>query len=211
MDQSNKDKSFQGFFPRKFINGLGQKPISLLTTMVALSLLGLALFELGIGNRYIAKLNYLDVTTMAMVALLLIRAVTKLHSASDLETISIALISSISFLFSYEAIYKWSFFLLPWKMPASELREFLLQVGVGLTLLSGFAQQVFKLRRANQILLGIFIATWLFWFAVGFPQVWDGENIYAPVLDIRLTRNMIYVLNRITKFVWFMFYYLLYA
>jgi len=211
MGQSDKDFSYQGLFSPEFIRELAHKPISLFATMVSLSILGLAIFELLNGNIYIARLNFVDATTLAMVAFLLLRAVTKLHSASDLETISIALVGSLSFLFSYEAIYKWSFYLLPWKMPAAELREFLLQVGVGLILLTGFTQQVFKLRRASQIMLGLFIVTWIFWFAVGFPQLWDGKNFYNAVLDLPLSWTMIYVLNRVTKFVWFMFYYCLYV
>ena len=136
MGQSNKCGSYQAIFSRDFIRRLVQKPISLLTALSALGLLGLVIIELSRGNIYYGRLEYVDVTTLAMVALLVLRAVTKLHSAPDLETFSIALVSSLSFLFSYEAIYKWSFFLLPWKMPPLELREFLLQVGVGLILLS---------------------------------------------------------------------------
>jgi len=208
MDENLSD---QGLLSGQIIRGLAQKPISLLTTMLSLGLMSLALFELIRGNLYIARLNFVDATTLAMVALLLLRAITKLNTASDLETISIALVSSLSFIFSYEAIYKWSFYFYPWQMPAHELREFLLQIGVGLTILTGFAQQVYKLRRANLLLLVFFIAAWLFWFAVGFPQLWDGVEIYDAVLDLPLTGNMIYALNRITKFVWFMFYYWLYA
>jgi hypothetical protein len=211
MDQSDKDLSYQGLFSREFIRGLAQKPISLLTTVVALGLLSLALFELGSGSLYVARLNFVDATTLAMVALLLLRAVTKLRSESDLETVSIALASSLSFLFSYEAIFKWSFYLLPWRMPAPELREFLLLVGVGLIILTGFSHQVFKLGRASRILLGLFIAAWLFWLAVGFPQLWDGVNFHDAALDLPLTGNVLYALNRATKFIWFMFYFCLYA
>jgi hypothetical protein len=211
MGQSDKDTSNQRLFSPEFIRGLAHKPISLFATILALSILSLAVFELINGNIYVARLNFIDATTLVMVAFLLLRAVTVLHSASDLETISIALVSSLAFLFSFEAIYKWSFYLLPWKMPAEELREFTLQVGVGLTILTGFAYQVFKLRRGNLIILGVFILTWLFWLAVGFPQLWDGVNIYNPLLDLRLSGNMIYALNRLTKFVWFLFFYFLYV
>lgn len=211
MGQSDKDFSYQRIFSPEFIRGLAYKPVSLFATMVALGILGLAVFERLNGNIYIARLNFVDATTLAMVAFLILRAVTKLHSSSDLETISIALASSLSFLFGYEAIFKWSFYILPWKMPAAELREFLLQVGVGLILLTGFAQGVFKLRRASQIMLGLFIVTWLFWFAVGFPQLWDGKNFYNAVLDVPMSWTMIYILNRVTKFIWFMFYYCLYV
>ena len=84
-------------------------------------------------------------------------------------------------------------------------------VGVGLIILTGFSQQVFKLRRASLILLGLFVVAWLFWLAVGFPQLWDGVNSHHAVLDLRLSGNMTYVLNRATKFVWFLFYFCLYA
>ena len=211
MGKLDKDFSYQRIFSPEFIRGLIHKPISLFVTLVALSILSLVVFELINGNIYVARLNFVDATTLAMVAFLLLRAVTKLHSASDLVTISIALVSSLSFLFSYEAIYKWSFYILPWKIPAAELRELLLQIGVGLILLTGFAFDIFKLRRASQIMLGLFIATWLFWLAVGFPQLWDGANIYNAVIDLPMSWTMIYALNRVTKFVWFMFYFWLYV
>ena len=207
MDHLERGLSFQRAYARNFIRRLTQKPLSLFTTVVALSLLCQSLFTLGSGNLYVARLNFVDATTLVMVSLLLLRAVTKLHHTSDLTTISIALVSSLSFLFSYEALYKWSFYILPWRMPAAELREFLLQSGIGLIILTGFAQQVFKLRRASQILLGLFITAWLFWLAVGFPQLWDSLNFYDAILDLPLNWNMIYAINRGTKFVWFMFYY----
>jgi len=211
MNKTEKRLSNPRVIFHEFFCGLMKKPISLLVLSTALVLLGLTLFELVRGNLYLARLNYVDITTLAMVAFLLIRAVTKLHSASDLETISIALVSSLSFIFSYEAIYKWSFYFIPWKMPAQEIRELLLQVAVGLTLMTGFAQQVFKISRVNQILFGLFIATWLFWLSIGFPQIWDGERIHYAVIDLSLSKNMIYALNRITKVVLFMFYYCLYV
>ena len=64
MDQSDKDLSYLRLFSREFIRGLAQKPISLLTTVVALSLLSLALFELGSGSLYVAQLNFVDATTL---------------------------------------------------------------------------------------------------------------------------------------------------
>lgn len=211
MEQRERESASQKVFSVEFVRRLFQKPLSLLTTIAAFGILGLSLFEIIRGNLYIAWLNYLDATTPVMLAILLLRAVTKLQSKSDLETVSIALISCLSFLYSYEAIYKWSFYLLPWKMPAPELREFILQVGVGLTVLTGFAQQIFKLRIANRILLATFIVAWIFWLAVGFPQLWDGMNIHVAILDLSLAPNMIYILNRFTKIVWFMFYYCLYV
>ena len=211
MNKLDNGSSNQRDFPHGFIRKLIQKPFSLLVTITALSLLGISLLQLISGNLYLARLNYVDVTTLAMIGLLLIRAVTKLHTSSDLETISIALVSVLSFIFGYEAIYKWSFYILPWKMPAQELREFLLQVGVGLTILTGFAMQVFKIKRTNQMLIVLFMITWLFWLSAGFPQIWDGEKIHGAVIHIPMSYQMIYTLNRLTKVVWFLFYFFLYV
>jgi len=201
----------QRLISRKSLRELAKKPMSLICTFTALSLLGLVIFNLASGNLYIAGLDYVDATTIIMVAVLILRAVTKLHSASDLATISIALVSSLSFIFSYEAIYKWSFYYYPWRMPAPELRELLLQVGVGLIILTGFSQQIFKIRRINLILFGLFLLSWLFWLLVGFPQLRDGMNVHTAIIEISLDRNMIYTLNRFTKIVWFLNYYCLYV
>jgi len=185
--------------------------MSLISTLAALCLLGLFIFNLGSGNLYVARLDYVDATTIIMVAILILRAVIKLQSASDLTTISIAIVSSLSFIYSYEAIYKWSFYYFPSRMPAPELREFLLQVGVGLVILTGFSQQVFRLRRINIIYFGLFLFAWLFWLAVGFPQLWDGMNVHNAIFEIPMNRDMIYLLNRVTKIIWFLNYYYQYA
>ncbi len=211
MIQSKNESAYQKTTPQLLIRGIVQKPISLMALLVALCLLVLALFSLVTGNLYIERLNYIDSTTLIMVAILIFRALMKLHYATDLETISIALVSSLSFVYFYEAIYKWSFYLLPWKIPAPELREFLLQSAVGLTILTGFAMQVFKLRRKNYILVGIFLVAWIFWLAIGFPQLWDGVNVHNAIFDLALSGKMIYALNRGSKIVWFIFYYCLYA
>jgi len=208
MGEENTD---QRIILRKRIRELAKKPMSVISTFAALSLLGLVIFNLGSGNLYIARLDYVDATTIIMVAVLILRAVTKLHSASDLSTISIALVSSLSFLYSYEAIYKWSFYYYPWRMPAPELRELVLQIGVGLIILTGFSQQVFKIRRINQIIIGLFVIAWLIWLSVGFPQLWDGMKVHNAIIEIPLNRNMIYMMNRFTKIIWFLNYYYLYV
>ena len=97
MNQLGKTFSDLGSRSQSFVRGLAKKPISLIITLVALGLLSLTLVELGRGSLYAARLNYVDVTTLAMVALLLFRAVTRLHSATDLETASIALVSHHAF------------------------------------------------------------------------------------------------------------------
>jgi hypothetical protein len=206
MDHSETRLPYQKLFFRFM-----EKPSVLLLTLVALGILTIAGITLGLGELYVARLEDVDATTLVMVSLLLLRAVWKLPTATNMETISIALVSCLSFLFSYEAIYKWSFYLLPWRMPPSELREFLLQAAVGLVILAGFALQLFKLKRIHLPLLGLFLVTWLFWLAVGFPQLWDGQNFYPALLDLPLSWAMIYAVNRATKFIWFLLYFSIYA
>ena len=170
--------------PREFAQRLIRKPFSLIVTLIALSLIGLTLFELGRGSLYNARLNYVDVTTLAMVGLLFLRAVTRLHSASDLETYSIASVSALSFLYGYEAIYKWSFWVLPWKMPAHEIRELVLQIAIASVIMAGFALGRFRLGRMSWLFLLLFVIGWLFWLGIGFPQLFDETNFRPILLDL---------------------------
>lgn len=190
---------------------LAQKPLSLFVVLLALSMIFYALYDRWQGNIFVARLNYLDGTTLIMVALLLLRAVTRLTDESDLQTVSIGLISAISFVFAYEMIYKWSFFFFPWRMPPDELREFIIQISVSLVVLAGFAQGIFRITLGSKIALVIFALGWIFWLAVGFPQLLDGLNIYVPLIEIPFSWGMIYTFNRLTKVALFLFYILLYS
>ena len=190
---------------------LAQKPLSLLVAFLALFMIIYALYGRWGGNIYVARLNYIDGTTLIMVALLLLRAVIKLNDDSDMQTVSIGLISAVSFVFAYEMIYKWSFFFFPWRMPPEELREFIIQISVSLVVIAGFAQGIFHLRVGSKIALVIFAVGWLIWLAVGFPQLLDGLNFYVPIVKIPFSWGMIYTLNRITKVALFMFYFLIYS
>lgn len=190
---------------------LAQKPLSLFVVLLALSMIFYALYDRWQGNIFVARLNYLDGTTLIMVALLLLRAVTRLTDESDLQTVSIGLISAISFVFAYEMIYKWSFFFFPWRMPPDELREFIIQISVSLVVLAGFAQGVFRITLGSKIALAIFALGWMIWLAVGFPQLLDRLTIYVPLIEIPFSWGMIYTFNRLTKVALFLFYILLYS
>ncbi|MCJ7626467.1 MAG: hypothetical protein MUO76_23490 [Anaerolineaceae bacterium] len=198
------------YFSKEFISRLTRKPLSLATTILALGAILYSVYLRAIGNIYIERLNYVDVTTLILVAILLLRAVTKLADRSDLQTFSIALISVLSFIFSYEAIYKWSFYFLPWRMPPEELREFVIQVAISLVILAGFAEGKYRFSRASKITAIAFVLFWTFWLLVGFPQLWDDKNIYPAILNIPFTHGMIYTLNRVTKIMLFLGYYFLY-
>jgi hypothetical protein len=190
---------------------LAQKPLSLLVAFLGLFMIIYALYGRWGGNIYVARLNYIDGTTLIMVALLLLRAVIKLNDDSDLQTVSIGLISAVSFVFAYEMIYKWSFFFFPWRMPPEELREFIIQISVSLVVIAGFSQGIFHLRVGSKIALVIFAVGWLIWLAVGFPQLVDGKIFYVPLVEIPFSGGMIYALNRLTKIALFLFYFLLYT
>jgi hypothetical protein len=182
----------------------------LATTLLAFGSIFYSVYQRAIGNIYVERLNYVDVTTLILVALLLLRAVTKLDDKSDLQTFSIALIGVLSFVFSFEAIYKWSFYFYPWRMPPEELREFVIQVAIGLVILAGFAEGNFRVNRGSKFAAIAFVVSWIFWLLVGFPQLWDGKNIYPAILNIPFTWGMIYGLNRVTKIALFLVYYFIY-
>jgi hypothetical protein len=113
----------------------------------------------------------------------------------------------LSFIFTYEAIYKWSFYLAPFvmPMPPPELRAFAIQAGTALTVLTGFAVRDFTIKKWTLIWLGMFVILWVFWLLVGFPQIW-GESFFPQVIPINFTNDMTYILNRATKLAMFFAY-----
>ena len=196
--------------PSDFVGRLSHKPISLLAAVVAVGTILFSLYHRAIGNIYIERLHYVDGTTLIMVGVLVLRAVTKLDRENDLETACMALIGALSFLFAYEAVYKWSFYFFPWQMPPEELREFLLQVAISLVALSGFSHGTFGISGASAIAACLFVAGWAFWLMVGFPQLWDGQSVYPGIIQIPFTPGMIYSLNRATKAALCLVYWFLY-
>lgn len=197
-------------YSKEFLGRLRRKPFSLTTTLLALGIIIYSLYHILIGNIYLSELNYVDGTTLIMVGILMLRAVKRLENDSDSQTVSIALISILSFLFTYEAIYKWSFYFFPWRMPPEELREFIIQVGIGLVVLAGFAYGKFEINITSKIFLTVFVAGWIFWLLIGFPQLWNGETFYSPIWNIPFTWGMIYYLNRLTKISLFFVYSFIY-
>ena len=128
---------------------------------------------------------------------------------TDLQAVSIALIGALSFVFSFEAIYKLSFYF-QMRMPPDEVREFIIQCGITLTALAGFAFEKFRLSRLNLICAGVFALGWAAWLLAGYPQL-GGRSYYANVLGIVFTYQMTYALNRATKFALCLVYFFLYT
>jgi hypothetical protein len=188
------------------LDTLKRRPLSSLTYFIAISLFIYPIYQQFVGNVYIESLDYVDGTTLIMVGLILLRGITSQRFDSDLQAVSIALIGALSFIFTFEAIFKLSFYAFPWRMPPEELREFVIQVGVALTALVGFAFDKFRLSNLSRTLAGIFIAGWCIWLLIGFPQLNDGQNFYPAVINIDLNWDGIYTLNRVIKIVLFLFY-----
>ena len=206
-----KQLPYPRYISKDFMRRLVSKPFSLIMFLLSLGMIAFAVYGWLHGDIYVARLNYVDSSTLVFVGLLLLRAITKLEKQSDLQTVSIGLVSVISFIFAYEALYKLSFYFFPWRMSPEELRAFIIQVAVSLVVLAGFAQGIFRFTRGSKIALAAFIVLWVIWLAVGFPQLWDGLNVYSPLIGVPSSWGMIYALNRLTKVALFLFYYLLYA
>jgi len=188
-----------------------KRPLSMLSAAGAAALILFVVVHLARQGVYVEELNFVDATTLLMVAVLVLRSLYKLRRASDLQAVSLALIASLSFVFGFEAIYKWSFYIFPWKMPPAELREWVIQIAVGMVAISGFAQGIFHFTRASLISAVGFLFLWLLWLALGFPQLWNGQAYYQPLLPVTLEWNMIYLLNRAAKLAFFLIYFFLYA
>ncbi len=191
----------------KFVS---RKPLSVLTTLAALLVILLPLRQIINGNAYYQPLNNIDGTTLIMIGILLLRGISAGWHDTDLQAVSIALIGALSFVFTFEAIYKWSFYLLPWKIPPEELRELVIQLGISATVLAGFAFGRFKWNHFSLAATLVFAAGWIFWLLIGYPQIFSDRTMFPAVLNITLSHDWIYALNRFEKFVLFLLFFSFY-
>jgi hypothetical protein len=192
------DNKFQLFLSR---------PLSTLAIPSGILVIVYAVFQIFTGNLYVDALNFMDGTTLIELGILTILGVYTLRHQTDLYAVSFTLVAGLSFIFIYEAIYKWSFYLAPFgkPMPPAEIREFIIQLGIALTALTGFAVRDFTFKKWTLIWLGIFVALWIFWLLIGYPQI-TGEIIFSKAIPIDLTYEMNYILNRGTKFMMYLAY-----
>ena len=184
----------------EFIAFWSRRQFSVLAALVGLVIILVPLYQIANGTAYFAPLNNIDQTTLIMIGVLILRTVTALRSDSDLQAVSLALVASLSFVYTFEAIYKWAFYLTPARMPPAEMREFVIQVGIALTGLVGFAFGRFHWTRLTLGFAGLFVLGWMFWILTGYPQIFD-DRLYQPVMiNITLSHDTIYLLNRLVKF-----------
>jgi len=188
-----------------------QRPLSALTAVVAGAMIVYSLYARIAGNLHLEQLNFVDSTTVTMVGVLLLRGLVRLQGDSDGQATAIALIGALSFVFGFEALFKLSFYILPWRMPPAELREFIIQVAIALTALAGFAFHKFRFSPASRLFAIVFALGWAAWLIAGFPQLDNGKDFYPPLINVSLTWPAIYVLNRMTKIALCMVYYCLYV
>ena len=195
------------YFPKLII----RRPLSFATGAVAVLVILMALYLRLRGYMYLGQLDWIDTFTPVMIGILMLRGILTLRSDTDLQAVSISLIGVLSFIFIYEAIYKLSFYAPPYIMPTTELREFLIELGMALTASVGFAFGKFRLSRPSVVFLCSFVLLYAFWLLVGYPQVDTGKNVYPALINIPFTWNMIYALNRGTKVLMFFTVYFFYA
>ncbi len=162
------------------------------------------------GHMLIGALDNMDTFTPVMISILILRGLYAMRRDTDLQAVSMSLIAALSFIFIYEAIYKISFYIVK-PMPPAELREFLIQCGIALTAVSGFAFGKFHFSKWSRIFAAAFVALYAFWMLIGYPQVQLAGNTYWTIIPVHLSWDMVYVVNRGTKVLMFLTYLFFYS
>jgi hypothetical protein len=181
-----------------------QRPFSSLAGLLALGMIVFPLYQILLGITYFEPLDYIDETTLVMLGILILRCVLVYKRDTDLQAVSIALVCGLSFVYTFEALYKWSFYIFPWAIPAAEMRALVIQVGIALTGGVGFAFGRFRWSTGAKIFTGIFGLGWLFWLLIGFPQIFSDTLYLSPLINIHLSHSLIYLLNRGIKMALFL-------
>jgi hypothetical protein len=184
-----------------------RRPLSCFAAILAVLLILYEIIQIASGEVYQRALYFVDGTTLIELGILVLLGVFTLRDRSDLQAVSTTLVAGLSFIFIYEAIYKWSFYLTPFRlpMPPPEFREFVIQTGIAATVLTGFADGFFRFTKWTFVWLGLFVALWIFWLLIGYPQL-TGEVIMPQAIPVHFTHAMTYLLNRGTKAMMFLAY-----
>jgi hypothetical protein len=177
-----------------------KRPLSSATIALAAMVIVFEIVQICRGSLYVGRLNFIDGTTLVMIGVLMFWGVIAMRKRTDFQAVAFVLVNALSFVFAYEALFKWSFFLPPLgpPMPPAEMRDLAIQSGIALTVLTGVADGHFTFKKATLPLIGLFIAVWAFWMLVGFPQL-NGHVTFRPIIRGELTHGMVYLINRGTK------------
>ena len=182
-------------------------PLTTGSLVCAVALGGWSIVTLFSGSRYIGALNSVDATTPLMISVLLLRGIYALRAEPDLKIFSISLIGALSFIYTFEAIYKFFFF--GWVPKSAELRELLLQIATALTVLVAFQSRALRLSGLSKLFLGLYAVTMLFWWLIGYPQL-DSPPHMVQYITLHVSTETVYIINRAAKlflFVAFFFFY----
>jgi hypothetical protein len=180
---------------------------SLLLVIAAIGLL-YSLGSILTGTRYAAPLNWVDMSTVLFISLLLGRGAYAFRAEPPLKAISLCLLNVFSFIYCFESVYKFLFF--GWLHQPAELRDLLLQAAATLTILLGFHYRDFVLTRRSMVFAALYLATMGAWLSFGYPQLFMGR-VYPAWLDIAVTPPAVYVINRVAKGFLFLAYFFLYT
>lgn len=196
-----------------------KKPLN--AALVVLGIVGMIYtFYLLLSNTlYASTFNDVDITTVLMISILLLKGTYTYKSYDDIKSFSLTLINALSFIFLFEALYKFLFF--GWIVDSAELRELLLQVASALTILIGFSYKDYHLSKYSKILGIFFIVVMLFWVLIGYPQLFDmpkekihifGIDLYGypQVIPWDASKSAVYVINRLAKILLFGSYFFLF-
>jgi hypothetical protein len=177
-----------------------RRPLSSLTAAAAVLVILLELAKVSQGQLYEKSLGGIDRTTLTELAMLGLWGIVRLRQQTDLQAVSFTLVSGLSFIFGYEALYKWSFYMAPFRLeiPPAELRLLVIQIGITLAILTGFAVGIFRLTGWTAAWAVLFALMWVVWIAVGFPQI-SGKVVWPALLPVTLAYWQIYLINRLTK------------
>jgi hypothetical protein len=94
-----------------------KRPLSVSAAVLAVLLIVYEVIQIASGHLYQEALNSMDGTTLVELGILTLLGIFTLRDQTDLH--------AVSFIFIYETIYKWSFYLAPFvkPMPPAEIRE----------------------------------------------------------------------------------------
>jgi hypothetical protein len=177
-------------------SGTGSNLIVLLLAAVPAIGLVYSLFRILSSGPYLAELDWVDATTVLMISLLVGRGVYVFRAEPPLKVVSVCLLNAFSFIYCFESIYKSLFF--GWAHKPGELRDLLLQIAATLTILLGFHYGDFRLSRRSLAAGLLFAATMVMWISIGYPQLFMGR-VYPPWLVVDVSRETIYLINRLAK------------
>jgi len=167
-----------------------------------------SLYSMATGKLYVEELNWVDVTTVLFLSLLLFRGIYVFRKAPLLKILALCLLNTFSFIYCFESIYKFLF--LGWLYSSAELRELLLQGVATLTPLLGFHYGDYKLNPRSLLFACLFAATMTLWVAIGYPQLFMGR-VHPAWIDLEVSRTTVYVINRLAKFFLFLAYFFLFS